>query len=173
MEWQAGEDDLTSYAFSIAPPEHWELTDCIAIVSQAHKPTGSSEGHALAGTSPLQAARLADTPRRLDWCRRAILDRDFEAFAKVVELDCLMMHAVMITSNPSLIYWQPGTLAVLQSVLDWRENGLPICYTIDAGPNVHVISPTASAEQVISSLAQIPGVEKVLAARPGGPAHLV
>ncbi len=173
VEWQAGENDLTSFAFSIAPPVHWDLTDCIAIVSQAHKPTGSTEGPALAGTSPLQDARLADTPRRLDWCRRAILDRDFEVFAKVVELDCLMMHAVMITSTPPLLYWQPATLAVMQAVLDWRENGLPVCYTIDAGPNVHVICPTASAEQVIARLTQVPGVEKVLAARPGGPAHLV
>ena len=173
VEWQAGEDDLTSYAFSIAPPGHWDLTDCIAIVSQAHKPTGSTEGHALAGTSPLQVARLADTPRRLDCCRRAILDRDFEAFAEVVELDCHLMHAVMITSTPPLLYWQPATLAVMQAVLDWRKNGLPVCYTIDAGPNVHVLCPTTSAAQVISGLTQITGVEKVLAARPGGPTHLV
>jgi len=173
VEWQAGEDDLTSYAFSIAPPGHWNLTDCVAIISQAHKPIGSTEGHALAGTSPLQAARLADTPRRLDICRRAILERDFEAFAEVVELDCHLMHAVMNTSMPPLLYWQPATLAVMQAVSDWRKNGLPVCYTIDAGPNVHVLCPTTSADQMISRLTQITGVEKVLAARPGGPTHLV
>src|SRR3972149_624358 len=173
VEWQAGEDDLTSSAFSIASPGHWDLSDCIAIVSQAPKPTGSTEGHALAASSPLQAARLADTPRRLDFCRRAILDRDFEAFAEVVEQDCHLMHAVMITSTPPLLYWQPATLAVMQAVMDWRKNGLPVCYTIDAGPNVHVLCPTASAAQVISGLTLITGVEKGLAARPGGPTHLV
>jgi diphosphomevalonate decarboxylase len=173
VEWQAGDDDLNSYAFSIAPPEHWDLTDCIAIVSQVHKPTGSTEGHALSGSSPLQAARLADTPRRLDFCRHAILERDFEAFAEVVELDCHLMHAVMITSTPPLLYWQPATLAVMQAVLNWRKNGLPVCYTIDAGPNVHVLCPTPSAVQVISGLTQITGVEKVLAARPGGPTYMV
>jgi diphosphomevalonate decarboxylase len=60
VEWQAGESDADSYAFSIAPPDHWDLVDCIAIVSQAHKPTGSMEGHARAHTSVLQAARQAE-----------------------------------------------------------------------------------------------------------------
>jgi diphosphomevalonate decarboxylase len=92
VEWQAGEMDEDSYSFSIAPPEHWDLADCVAIVSARHKQTGSTEGHALAGTSPLQAARVADALRRLDTCRRAILECDFEAFATVVELDSDMMR---------------------------------------------------------------------------------
>ena len=61
--------------------------DCIAIVSSQHKKTGSTEGHALAWTSPLQAARVADAPRRLDICRNAILNRDFATFADIIELE--------------------------------------------------------------------------------------
>jgi hypothetical protein len=97
-----GDDD--SYAFSIAGPDHWPLADCIAMVSESKKRTGSTQGHALAPTSPLQAARLADTPRRLDVCRQAILDRDFDALASIVELDSDVMHAVMMTSTPPLHY---------------------------------------------------------------------
>ncbi|HEX9618377.1 MAG TPA: diphosphomevalonate decarboxylase [Anaerolineales bacterium] len=173
VEWQAGESDETSYAFSIAPPDFWELADCIAVVSRAHKPTGSTEGHALAASSPLQASRLADAPRRLEWCRRAILERDFTAFAEVVELDSNLMHAVMMTSTPPLLYWQPATLAVMRSVQDLRKSGLPVCYTIDAGPNVHVICPSGVAPRVVESLEKIPGVENVLTSRPGGPAELL
>ena len=173
VEWQAGESDETSYAFSIAPPDFWELADCIALVSRAHKPTGSTEGHALAASSPLQASRLADAPRRLEWCRRAILERDFTAFAEVVELDSNLMHAVMMTSTPPLLYWQPATLAVMRSVQDLRKSGLPACYTIDAGPNVHVICPSGVAPRVVESLERIPGVENVLTSRPGGPAELL
>ncbi|NTV35603.1 MAG: diphosphomevalonate decarboxylase, partial [Anaerolineaceae bacterium] len=66
VEWHAGETDEDSYAVSLAASNHWEIDDCIAIVAAGHKPTGSTEGHALAGTSPLQAARVADTPRRLE-----------------------------------------------------------------------------------------------------------
>lgn len=172
VEWQAGETDADSFAFSIAPPGHWDLVDCIAVVSQVHKPTGSSEGHALAGSSPLQAARVADTPRRLDLCRRAILDRDFDALAAVMELDSNLMHAVMLTSQPPLLYWQPATLGVMQAVAVWRQAGLPAAYTIDAGPNVHVLCPAEAAHQVCTQLSHLPGVERVLTAPAGGPACL-
>ena len=55
------------------------------------------------------------------------------------------MHAVMITSSPPLLYWLPATLAILQAVPNWRKSGLPVCYTIDAGPNVHVLTTAAQA----------------------------
>ncbi|MFO7586148.1 MAG: diphosphomevalonate decarboxylase, partial [Anaerolineales bacterium] len=88
VEWQMGDsDEEDSFAVSIAPPEHWDLADCVAIVSAGHKATGSTEGHVLAPTSPLQEARVADAPRRLDLCRRAILERDFDALADIIELD--------------------------------------------------------------------------------------
>ncbi len=77
VEWLAGTDEASSYAVSIAPPDHWRLVDCIAIVEPKPKATGSTEGHHLAATSPLQSARVADAPRRLDVCRRAILGARF------------------------------------------------------------------------------------------------
>lgn len=173
VEWQAGSTHQDSFAFTIASPEYWTLVDCVAIVSTEHKPTGSTEGHALADTSPLQAARLADAPRRLDICRRAIRTRDFETFADIVELDSNMMHGVMMTSNPRLIYWQSATLAVMEAVQRWRAEGLPVCFTIDAGPNVHVLCEVAYQQQVESKLSEIPGVLNVLSAAPGGPARQI
>jgi diphosphomevalonate decarboxylase len=173
VEWQAGADDSSSYAFSIAPPDYWDLVDCVAIVSQSHKSTVSQDGHALAGTSPLQPSRLVDAPRRLDICRQAILQRDFDALAQVMELDSNLMHAVIMTSQPPILYWQPATLAVMRSVTDWRKQaGLPACYTIDAGPNVHVICPANQVEAVCQRLQAIAGVQKVITASPGGPAVL-
>ena len=173
VEWQAGHDDSDSYAFSIAPPDHWDLGDCIAITSETHKPVCSTEGHTLADTSPLQAARVETTPQRLAQCRQAILERDFDSLANVIELDTNMMHAVMITSKPPLLYWLPATLEVMHAVLDWRSSGLPVCYTIDAGPNVHVICPGEQIELVATRLRQITGVNDVLTAHPGGEAHLL
>jgi diphosphomevalonate decarboxylase len=173
VEWQAGEADEDSYAFSIAPPEHWDMADCVAIVSAGHKKTGSTEGHALAGTSPLQVARVADADRRLDLCRRTILERDFETFASIVELDSDMMHAVMITSSPGLFYWQPASITVMGAVREWRANGLPVCYTVDAGPNIHVICPREYIGETEKNLRKLPGVQDVLVAGVGGPARIV
>jgi diphosphomevalonate decarboxylase len=173
VEWQMGTGDEDSFAFSIAGREHWDLVDCVAVVSAAHKKIGSTEGHAIAPTSPLQAARVADAPRRLELCRRAILERDFHAFASIVELDSDMMHAVMMTSTPALHYWKPASLDVMNCVRQWRLEGMQVCYTVDAGPNVHVICPEAEAPRVEQMLQKIKEVEKVLVARPGGPAKIV
>jgi diphosphomevalonate decarboxylase len=173
VEWQAGESDEDSFAFSIAEPTQWKIVDCIAIVSSSHKKTGSTEGHSIALTSPLQAARVADAPRRLEICRNAILNCDFAAFAAIVELDSDMMHAVMMTSTPALHYWKPESLEVMNRVRAWRGEGIPACYSVDAGPNVHVICPEAEAHIVDRKLREIYGVEDVLVARPGGPAKIV
>ncbi len=173
VEWAAGSTDADSFATSIASPDHWPLVDVIAILSTAHKMTGSTEGHALAGTSPLQAARVADAPRRLAICRRAILERDFEALAAIVELDSTLMHAVMMTSTPPLFYWQPATLAVIQAVHTARARGLAACTTVDAGPNVHVICEEAAAEDVLRLVGSISGVREVRVARVGGAARLI
>lgn len=173
VEWQAGTRDEDSFAFSIAEPGHWDVVDCIAIVSTAHKKTGSTEGHSLAPTSPLQNARLADAPRRLEICRKAILEHDFEAFTSIVELDSDMMHAVMMTSTPALHYWKPASLEVMSCVRQWRAEGIAVCYTVDAGPNVHILCPEAEAHNVETRLREIKGVSNVLVARAGGPAKIV
>jgi len=173
VEWQAGTDDEDSFAFSIAGPDHWDLVDCVAIVSASHKKTGSTEGHSIAPTSPLQAARVADAPRRLEICRRAILERDFNTFASIVELDSDMMHAVMMTSSPALHYWKPASLEVMSYVRQWRMDGAPVSYTVDAGPNIHVICPGTEATTIGKKLREIKGVDKVLVARAGGPAKIV
>jgi len=173
VEWVAGEGELDSYATSIAPPEHWDLVDCVAIISAGHKKTGSTEGHKLADTSPLQSARVADAPRRIELCRRAILERDFDALVEVAEQDSDMMHAVMMTSTPALFYWQPPSLTVMQAVRAWRAEGLQAFYTVDAGPNIHVICERGQAGAVESRLQGLPGVLRVLTAGAGGAAQLV
>ena len=171
--WDTCDEDDCSFGRTLAPPDHWDLRDVVAIVESAHKATGSTQGHALAGTSPLQAARVASTPGRLERCRAAILARDFPTLADVMEEDALAMHAVMMTSIPSLIYWRPATLAVMQAVRAWRTDGLAVAFTIDAGPNVHCICPADSAPQVENLVRSIPGVERILASGVGEGSHLI
>lgn len=173
VEWQTGVGDEDSFAFSIAESGHWDLVDCVAIVSASHKKTGSTEGHGIAWTSPLQAARVADAPRRLEICRKALLARDFNTFASIVELDSDMMHAVMMTSTPALHYWKPASLEVMSCVRQWRSDGMSVCYTVDAGPNIHVMCLGTEAQTVEKRLREIQGVDKVLVARAGGPAKII
>jgi diphosphomevalonate decarboxylase len=171
-EWRTGNDEQ-SVAWSIAPPEYWDLRDVIVVVSQEHKVVGSTGGHALADTSSLQATRVAGAYDRLAICREAVLARDLSRLGPVIEEDTVIMHAVMMSSQPPLYYWNQYTMAVIQATQLWRREGLPVYFTIDAGPNVHLICEAKDMEMVISQASQLPGVMDILSSGPGGVAHKI
>ncbi len=173
VEWLPGEIDSDSYAISIAPANHWDLIDLVAVVTHEHKKVGSTAGHELADSSPLQKARVEDTSRRLDIVREAIKFRDFQAMADMIELDSNMMHAVMMTSRPGLMYWENTSITIMKNVQKWRASGLPVCYTLDAGPNVHVITTKNYLEDIYDKLASITGIKQIFKASVGGKARLV
>ncbi len=168
VEWYRGTSDVDSFAVSIARPAHWNLVDCIAIVETSHKKTGSTEGHKLAASSLFQSARIDDAPRRIDRCRDAILNRDFESFAEIIEADSNMMHAVMMTSRPALFYWEPVTIEIMKAVQTWRKTGVPAAYTIDAGPNVHILCESSDLDNLKHRLSSIQGIKEILVSKPGG-----
>lgn len=167
VEWLPGTGDDDSYAEPISGPDHWALVDLVAVVTTAAKDVGSSDGHRLAPTSPIQAARVADTSRRLEACRQAIRARDFARLAEVVEEDSHLMHAVMQTSSPPLFYWSADSVRVMHQVRTWRQAGLATCYTLDAGANVHCLAGPDSADEVARRLENLPGVLQVLRAGVG------
>lgn len=173
VEWHAADTSAGSYAESIAPPGHWDLRDLIAIVQTAHKAVGSSKGNALVSTSPFAAARLAEAERALPAIRRAILARDFAAFGEETEQEAIRMHAVAMTSRPSLLYWSPETVRLMHAIRAWRDEGLPAYFTIDAGANVHVLCEGAHAGAIGARLRAEPGVGDVIANRPGPGTRLV
>lgn len=153
VEWHAGNSHEASFAESFASARHWDLVDVIAIVSREHKQVGSSAGHEMAASSIFQSARAATAPERIRSAKSAILQRDFERFASVTEQDSNLMHAVMMTSAPPLFYWAPLSLRIMQAVRRWRrEEGLEVCYTLDAGPNVHCICRAGDADAVANRL---------------------
>lgn len=173
VEWYRGESDSDSYASSIAPAHHWNLVDCIAIIDDGEKKTDSTEGHHLAHTSPLQSARVEDTDRRLEICRNAIQTRDFDELAWVIELDSNLLHTIAMTSTPAIYYWKPATLDLMQAVISWRQTGLPVAFTIDAGPNVHVICEENYAKKVQEKILNVSGVLNVILSKTGKGTNLI
>lgn len=173
VEWHTGKDESESFSEAIAGPDHWDLVDLIAVVSRDPKPVSSTEGHSRAASSPLQAGRVADAPRRLAVCREAILAKDFSALAMIAELDSNMMHGVMMTSEPPVYYWTAETIRLMRTVRGLRSAGAQVFFTIDAGPNVHCLCPASQAAEISSKLLDVPGVYQVLSATVGGPARLV
>jgi len=170
--WE-GDSDRRSSARQVAPPEHWSLHDVVAIVSHQHKGVGSDNGHGLATSSPFFSARLATVPELLTAVQLGIRRRDLAGLGLASEADTLAMHGVMMTSKPSLLYWQPATVAVLQAVQAWRQEGLEVYFSLDAGPNVHCFCEAADAAEVEMRLRAEPGVIDVLVSGPGGGVRLV
>ena len=168
VEWQQGRDDATSVARQIQPPDHWALLDIVAVVSAAAKPVSSESGHLIAFTSPFNAARIDALNTPLSEVRSAIATCDIDRLGQVIERDALAMHGVMMTSVPSLIYWQPGTIEVILATRRWREEErIPVYFTIDAGPNVHLICEAEYRNAVTERLRSLKTVVQVIVSKPG------
>ncbi len=171
--WQAGTSHETSYAVQLAPPDHWDLRDLVVVVSTQHKAVTSAEGHSLAPTSPFFHQRLADLPTRLAMVRRAVLERDLETLGQALESEAIELHLIALTSRPPLHYLTPATLQVIHAVQTWRAEGLPAYFTLDAGPNVHLICETPYADELRTRLSSLPSVKEVIANAPGPGVRLV
>lgn len=162
-----------SFAESLAPPEYWALADVVAVVDIGAKKIGSAENHHLAATSPYFPTRLAELPERLDATRAAIQARDLTALGETMEADAVSMHVVCMTARPPSFYWNSGTLEVIHAVRGWREEGLESYFTIDAGPNVHVICAAADRNAVEQRLQALPGVLFTIGNGAGAGARIV
>lgn len=150
-----GDDIGSSFSYQIADENHWLLHDIIVIPSMEEKKIGSTEGHALAQTSPFFKKRIEKIMgSRQHECIDAILKRDFEKLQNVAEEDALDMHAVMESSTPPLRYLNEETHRIIREVTTLREQEhLPMLYTMDAGPTVHLICEE-SARDAVSSFAR-------------------
>jgi diphosphomevalonate decarboxylase len=172
VEWRVG-DDQTSIAETIAPPQHWHLCDVVAVVDTQAKKIGSAENHRLAATSPYFDVRMAEIPRRIAAVRQAIARRDLELLGTAIEAEAVSMHVVCMTQTPPSWYWSAGTLAVIHAVQAWRAAGLAAYFTIDAGPNVHVICAASDQAEVRRRLGLLPEVAFTLTNGPGHGARLL
>ena len=167
VEWTEGRDNETSYSQSIYPADHWDLVDVIAIVSRDMKKTTSTEGHALAETSPFFAARQAHINGKLSVIKEYLAAKDFTPFGELIEAEALEFHSILHTSNPSFIAWYPGTIDVMERVRMLRKNGIEAYFTINTGFNVHVLTLPQYQQQVADTLKASPFVSQLLTAKAG------
>ncbi len=148
VEWLDGDSSETSYAVSLYRPEYWDIADVVALVSNEKKDVGSSEGHKLASTSPFFGKRLELNKQKMTQIKKYMEEKNFTAFGELVEAEALELHAIYLTSQPSLIYLLPGTLAVMRKVKRWRSEGLEVYFTLNTGQDIHLICEQKNAEKV-------------------------
>jgi len=123
--------------------------DSILIVSDAKKAVSSRAGHALMETNPYAATRYAVARNDVAELLEALRSGDLTTFMRIVESEAMQLHALMMCSNPPFLLMHPNTLRIINAIRDFRgETDIPVCFTLDAGPNVHLLYPEQHAELV-------------------------
>ena len=119
-----------------------DFHDDILIVSKEEKAVSSRAGHALMEGNPFATSRYEHANKNMLQLAEALEQGDVHRFGKIAEEEALTLHALMMCSNPSFMLMRPNSLAILEKVRAYRsDTGHPVYFTLDAGPNVHLLYP--------------------------------
>ena len=149
---EAYEGSSDEYAVSLENDIHPVFKtyhDSILIVSGETKSVSSRAGHALMEGNPYATARYAQANENIKNLLSALKSGDVDTFINITESEALQLHALMMCSNPSFILMKPNTLNIINEIRRFREETkTPMCFTLDAGPNVHLLYPDNEAKKV-------------------------
>lgn len=150
-----GSSDLYGVAFSEKTAEIFhDFQDVILLVDKGEKKVSSSVGHDLMWEHPYASQRSAQAHENIAKLSRILQQGDLEEFITLVEREALTLHGMMMTSMPYFILMKPNTLQIIERIWSFREDRkIPVCFTLDAGANVHLLFPKRYKEQVMPWIA--------------------
>jgi len=144
-----GSSDQVAVPVSDIHPVFTTLNDTIILVNKTEKSVSSSEGHNRMINHPFAEARIQQAGKNMVDLLAALKTGDKKTFIRIVENEALTLHALMMTSNMGYMLMHPETVRIINRIQEIRkETGLDICFTLDAGPNVHLIYFKDQIEQV-------------------------
>lgn len=149
-------------AKSLYPPEYWAIVDVVAIISKEKKDIPSTDGQKLASSSPFFQTRLDNIDEKIKRFKKALEAKNFTELGEIIEGEALELHAIMLTSTPSLIYWQPETIKLMKLVKKWRNGGLEVYFTVNTGQDIHLITEEKNKESLVNKLKDIKEVKKII-----------
>lgn len=145
----ADSSDEYAIAFPEIDPIFEQFHDAILLVSKQEKAVSSRAGHSLMNNNPFAEVRYAQAKNHTEKILIALKTGNLETFIEIVEQEALTLHALMMSSKPSFVLLQPNSLVLIEKIRDFREKtAIPVCFTIDAGPNIHLLYPKNVAEKV-------------------------
>ena len=146
-----GSSDLYGVEFPNAIHSNFKnYQDTILLVDKGEKQVSSTVGHDLMHNHPYAERRFVQAHENLDQLISIFESGDLDEFIKVVESEALTLHAMMMTSMPYFILMKPNTLQIINAIWKFRnETNIPVCFTLDAGANVHVLYPEKVSETVL------------------------
>ncbi|MDP2688187.1 MAG: diphosphomevalonate decarboxylase [Aequorivita sp.] len=139
----------TKYPFAVHKNfENYQ--DTILLVDKGEKQVSSTLGHDLMVDHPFAEQRFRQAKDNLSKLIPVFKNGDISEFIKIVESEALSLHAMMMTSIPYFILMKPNTLEIINHIWKFREiSGSNVCFTLDAGANVHVLYPESEKEIVL------------------------
>lgn len=153
-EHEAWQGSSNEFAICIKDEVHdifHQFHDDILIVSDREKSVSSTAGHGLMDTNPYAATRYNQANKHMTDLKSILKTGDVEAFGTLAEMEALTLHALMMCSDPSYMLMQAGTVEVIHRIRNFRaESKLPIYFTLDAGPNVHILYPDSIYAQAVN-----------------------
>ena len=124
--------------------------DTILLVDKGEKEVSSTLGHDLMHNHPFAETRFSQAHHNLDKLKAAFATGNLQDFIAIVESEALTLHAMMMTSMPYFILMKPNTLEIINAIWKFRkETNIPVCFTLDAGANVHVLYPENVSDSVL------------------------
>ncbi|WP_448520394.1 diphosphomevalonate/mevalonate 3,5-bisphosphate decarboxylase family protein [Rhodoflexus sp.] len=130
-------------------PVFADFCDTILIISGEEKAVSSRAGHALMNGHPFAAVRYEQARQHLSRLIAVLQSGDVDTFVQIVENEALTLHGLMMNSHPSFVLMKPATLAVIEELRAFRcDTRIPLSFTLDAGPNVHLLYPAAYQAEV-------------------------
>lgn len=161
--WHGGTSSESSYAERIEYPKEWDLKVLLVMAEDTSaKKVGSTEGMALAVSSPYFKIAIEEAEKDIERLRDAMQRGDWRAFGKVIEDECFRLHMLCMTTTPNILYWRGITVEVFQKLLKLRESGVAAYFTVDAGPHVHVVCQGKDVVGVKQSLGELPGIKTII-----------
>ena len=176
VEWKKGkkDDGHDSFAEQLHHKDFWpELKMIVFILDAKEKKVKSSDGMKISLKSPFYNEWIKSSERDLKDIRSAIVQKDFTKVGNMMETNCLRMHSLMISSSPSLIYWKPETMLMIEKIRGLRENGLECYFTIDAGANIMMLCLDKDIERVLESIEGMPFIHDFVICSAGKDAELI
>jgi diphosphomevalonate decarboxylase len=141
-----------AFAINISDQIHDEFKgfhDDILIISADEKSVSSTAGHNLMIGNPFADVRYNQANDRIITLLSILKHGDIESFGHICEAEAMTLHALMMCSDPSYILMREGTLTAIDRVRKFRlDNKIPLYFTLDAGPNVHLLYPASVSDVV-------------------------
>ena len=142
--------DLFGVEFDLLHENFKQYQDTILLVDKGEKQVSSTVGHNLMHGHPYAEKRFEQAHENISLLVDILKIGNVAEFIKIVESEALTLHAMMMTSMPYFILMKPNTLEIINKIWKFRaETNIPVCFTLDAGANVHVLYPNNVKEQVL------------------------